>query len=376
MSDQHAFLAPSSAGTWGPGGCAASPRMQAVFPEPDDSQEAREGEAAHWYLGEIVMPGDVAVELGTIAPNGHPVTDEMVDGVQEMAGDIFGVIMQDGVQWCVEQRVHMPQIHPTLNWGRTDLGAVDWANRIIYSWDFKFGHGYVDVFENWQLVDYVVGLANMWSIVIDASWTIDMRIYQPRSFHEDGTRKRVTVNGARFLELQAMLAAAAHEASQPDAPMTTGDYCTHCSANHACVALRRVGGMAVDLSMRGVPHEMSPTNAGLALRIIQRARERLEDMEFGLSAQIMAAVRKGDTTTGWEVYQGYGREKWAHPVDDVVAMGKAFGKDLSKPAEVITPAQARKKGIDEAVISSYSEKPKGEMKLRPLDTKSIRKAFQ
>ena len=90
----------------------------------------------------------------------------------------------------------------------------------------------------------------------------------------------------------------------------------------------------------------------------------------------MAAIRKGEPATGWTLEQGYGREKWTQPVADVLALGAALGYDLAKPQEAITPAQARKKGIDDAVISAYSEKPKGEMKLRPLDEKSIRKAFQ
>lgn len=375
MTEAHAFLAPSSAGVWGPGGCPASPRMAQAFPEDGETQEAREGEAAHWWMAEAVMANPVPE--GTPAPNGVPTTAEMAECAERMVADIQPLMWKKPIiDTVLEQRVHMPQIHPTLNWGRVDFGAVNFAERILYPWDYKFGHGYVDVFENWQLVDYTVGIANHFGVTITPEWTIDMRIYQPRSFHEDGPVKRMTVGGARFLELQAMLAAAAHEAAQPDAPMRTGPHCEHCPARHACPALRKVGGLAVDMSLRGVPSELSAANAGLALRTIRTARERLEDLETGLEAQIMAAIRKGEPATGWTLEQGYGREKWTQPVADVIALGVALGHDLAKPQEAITPAQARKKGIDEAVISAYSEKPKGEMKLRPLDEKSIRKAFQ
>mgnify|MGYP006377551721 FL=1 len=373
MSD-HAFLAPSSAGVWGPGGCPASPRMAQAFPEDGETQEAREGEAAHWWMAEAVEGREWPE--GSQAPNGVPTTMEMAECAERMVSDIRALLPDMMVSHVLEERVHMPQIHPTLNWGRADFGAINVNTRTLYAWDYKFGHGYVDVFENWQLVDYMVGIANHFGVTITPEWTIDMRIYQPRSFHEDGPVKRVTVSGARFLELQAMLAAAAHEAAQPDAPMRTGPQCTYCPARHACPALRKVGGLAVDMSLRGVPSVLTAANAGLALRTIRTARERLEDLETGLEAQIMAAIRKGEAATGWTLEQGYGREKWTQPVADVIALGVALGHDLAKPQEAITPAQARKKGIDDAVISAYSEKPKGEMKLRPLDEKSIRKAFQ
>jgi hypothetical protein len=180
----------------------------------------------------------------------------------------------------------------------------------------------------------------------------------------------------RFGELLGKLAFAAHEAMRPNAPMSTGGHCSYCPARRACPALRKVGGLAVDMSMQGVPHDLDPADAGRALRTIRTARERLEDLETGLEAQIRAAIRAGNTSTGWEVYQGYGREKWTVPAAEVVALGQLFGKDVAKPLDVVTPAQARKLGIDEAVISPYTERPKGEVRLRPLDSKSIRKAFQ
>lgn len=371
----HAFLAPSSAGTWGPGGCPGSPRMAQAFPEDEETQAAREGEAAHWWMEEAVRGRDHPEY--TEAPNKVPVTAEMIDGAASMVADIRKLLVETGtVKWLLEASVKMPQIHPTLNWGRCDFGGVDTVNKVIYVWDFKFGHGYVDVFENWQLVDYVLGVVNYLQVIPDASWSVDMRIYQPRSFHEDGPVKRWSVPWSQFLPYVERLRLAAVEATQPDAPLRTGDHCDYCPARHACPALRAVGGVAVDRSLQGVPAALSAENAGLALRTIRTARERLEALETGLEAQIYAALRAGETRTGFELYQGFGREKWTQPVEDIVAMGSMFGKSLAKPAEAITPAQARKLGIDEAVISAYSEKPKGEMKLRPLDDKSIRKAFQ
>lgn len=50
----HALLAPSSAHIWAAeGGCRASVRMQQQYPQPEDSDEAREGTAAHHYVSEL-----------------------------------------------------------------------------------------------------------------------------------------------------------------------------------------------------------------------------------------------------------------------------------------------------------------------------------
>lgn len=371
----HAFLAPSSAGTWGPGGCPGSPRMAQAFPEDEETQAAREGEAAHWWMEEAVR-GREHPEY-TEAPNKVPVTAEMIDGAASMVASIRALVAgNSNLKWLLEASVKMPFIHPTLNWGRTDFGGVDLQAKIIYAWDFKFGHGYVDVFECWQLVDYVVGIVDYLGVVPGADWYVDMRIYQPRSFHEEGPVKIWRISWNSFWPYVLRLKEAAALAVEPDAPLRTGDHCDYCPARHACPALRAVGGVSVDRSLQGVPAALSAENAGLALRTIRTARERLEALETGLEAQIYAALRAGETRTGFELYQGFGREKWTQPVEDIVAMGSMFGKSLAKPAEAITPAQARKLGIDEAVISAYSEKPKGEMKLRPLDDKSIRKAFQ
>ena len=372
MTDQHAFLAPSSASTWGPGGCPAHPRMAAAFPEDGDTLEAREGQAAHYYVTETALGASVPV--GMPAPNGHPVTEEMVECGEAMLSDI---------QWLgadsifIEQHVTMPRVHPTLNWGRADMIGCSHARRTIYAWDYKFGHGYVDAFENWQLVDYGEGAVDFFGVDHPAGWTLDFRIYQPRSFHADGPVKRWTVKGDRFLELVDQLSVAAHAAVQPDAPMVVGKHCHHCPARHACPALQAAGGLSMDISLRGVPHELTPANAGLALRMVRTARERLEDMETGLEAQILASIRKGVAVPGWDAVQGYGRERWIAPVDEVIALGDLLGEDFRKPPEAITPAQARKKkGVDEAVISVYSEKPPGEIKLKPISGKDVRKAFQ
>ena len=49
--------------------------------------------------------------------------------------------------------------------------------------------------------------------------------------------------------------------------------------------------------------------------------------------------------------------------------------DMYAPKKLCTPTQAIKKGIDEAVIKTYSSKPKTKMKLVEDDGSRARQAF-
>jgi len=200
----------------------------------------REGEAAHRYLSEALAGRPLPA--GALAPNGYPVTEEMIEGAAAMLADGLALI-QRGAQVVIEHPVTMPEIHEA-NWGTTDFGAADHYTRTLHVWDFKFGHGYVDAFENWQPIDYAVGLVRHFQLAPMYDWEIDIRIYQPRSFHPDGPVKKWRFPASDLPGYAARLREAAHAAMQPDAPMSTGAHCTYCPARHACPALRRVGGAA------------------------------------------------------------------------------------------------------------------------------------
>jgi hypothetical protein len=70
-----------------------------------------------------------------------------------------------------------------------------------------------------------------------------------------------------------------------------------------------------------------------------------------------------------------GRLQWNIPNDQIIGIGEIFGKDLSKPG-VLTPAQAKKEGIDEAVIKQYTSNPSGSLKLVAINTADARRVFQ
>ena len=89
----------------------------------------------------------------------------------------------------------------------------------------------------------------------------------------------------------------------------------------------------------------------------------------------MALIQGGKSVPGWSIDHTVGREEWSKPASEVFALGQLFGVDLARPAEPITPAQARKAGVDATVISAYAKRKAGTAKLIKVDTTAARKAF-
>lgn len=382
MSD-HAFLAPSSAHIWGPGGCAYHPTMAAAYPATDDSLEAREGTAAHHLLAMRLL--GVVVEVGELDPDGTPITAEMAECTDRFALDVEALRKAyPDIEERTEERVRMPSVHRD-NWGTADWFAISRQARKIWLKDFKFGHRYVDAWENWQLADYLLGVVDHFMLTEFRDFTADLAIYQPRCYHPDGPVKTWELAGPRFVDIGAQLAGAAAEATSRNPQMRSGPYCGDCSGATKCPAFTRAGGNAIDVSLRGSPHEMDAAARGTFRTMIAAAAERLKGMATGLDAEIERDARVGKPTPGWELKPGQPRLDWTAPMEDVYSLGVAmdvplfmatpYGKGETILVGPITPTQAIKAGIDEAVILEYAKRPPAALKVVQSDKTHAAKAF-
>lgn len=368
MPGAHAFLAPSSAGRWGPGGCPASPSMAARFPELEESEAAIEGTTAHWYASEVLQGRDV--QDGDICPEtGRPVT-------AQMAGDCESYVaacrddMARGSVCHVEAKVSMLQVH-SENWGRLDFSFVNPKARIVGVKDLKYGHKPVKAVGNWQTFDYIVGRVEKTGVPVDESWHFEVGIYQPRDYQSGGQVKFWNFGFTEYQERLALLKAAAAEATGPDPQARTGPHCAGCPGAAACQALQLT---ALEAAETGVPRQMNLTEAARMLDILERAADRVDSLKTSVAAQIEQGLRSGQGVPGWALEQGYGRQRWTKPVSEILALGDAFGTDLRKD-DVITPKQAVKKGIDESVIAAYSETPRTSAKLVRTDAGQAPRVF-
>lgn len=386
MSDSHAFLAPSSAHIWGPGGCAYHPTMAAAYPATDDSPEAREGTAAHHLLACRLL--GVVVEVGEIDPDGTPITAAMFECTDDFVRDVEALRAEfPDLEERVEERVNMPMVHPKLNWGTADWFAISREAKRIWGKDYKNGHRYVDAWDNWQLADYLLGVVDHFMLTEYREYAADLAIYQPLCFHPDGPVKHWPVEGARLVDIGAQLAAAAAEATGPNPAMRSGSYCGDCSGATKCPAFIRAGGNAIDMSLKGTPPvEMDAAARGTFRTMVAAAAERLKGMATGLDAEIERDARAGKATPGWELKPGNPRLDWTASMEDVYSLGVAMDVPLFKATPYgagetilvgpITPTQAIKAGIDEAVIMEYAKRPPAALKVAQSSTNSAAKAFK
>ena len=370
----HAFLAPSSAHRWVL--CPASPGMEAKYPEQGDKPSAVEGTAAHAVMEQL---------LANRAPP-PDATPEMIDGAMLVVDVVRNILAHHPGAWVmVEKPVQIPRVHPQ-NWGTPDVRIWDEGSQNLWVIDYKFGHGVVEIFENWQLVDYVAGCLteiNAMNSVAGMPATsevgimVHMAVIQPRAYHPHGPVRWWEVGATLLRDRIHHLSMAADEATSSTAQCKPHPVaCEHCSARHACDALQRAAYRGMDIARAAIGVDLPPAALGLELRMVDEALQLLEARKSGLAQQVEMLMRAGKVVPHWTMIAGQTREKWVKPDAEVIALGVMMGADLAKPPEAITPAQAKAKGVDAAVIAAFSMRPPGAMKLAIDNGAQARRVFE
>lgn len=365
----HALLAPSSAFRWV--NCPLSASLEAAYPETEPSPASLEGTAAHWVV-EMQLRG-TPVALGALAPNGVTVTQDMLEGAELVQADIAAAL---GRNWSdvlfIEKRIQIPRIHPTDNWGTPDYFAwaqpsVTESHDTLRVWDYKYGRGIVEAFENWQLLDYAIGILG------DAylpETVLELIVIQPRAYHRDGPVRRWRIRagdiGPYFLRLRESAA----QATGPNPPaLVTTEGCENCRGRHACEALQRAAYRAADKAEQFGTFDLSGHALGLELRELRRAQDVLKARVSGLEEEAAARIKKGERVAFWMMESTPGRLAWTKPVQEVLVLGQMLGLDLAKEPDAVTPTQAlaaaKAAKLPAELFDAYTVRPSGAVKLSP-----------
>jgi len=336
-----------------------------VEPLPEDDTKAREGDAAHWAVAELLSGREI--EVGQTAPNGITLDVEMCEGADIM-DDAVG---NERSSLFVESRVDCSVIHPD-NWGTPDAWRLfdGWLD----VWDYKYGHRHVGEYENWQLLDYAAGIVDMLKAQPGVLKGIRLHIVQPRDYHSSGPIRTWAVS---FDELRGYIGRLREAASLTDyleAQCIANADCRDCKARHACPALQDAAMIEYDVAFDAIPQVLSNGALSRQLQQLDRGIEIMKARRDGLAVQLTDQLTRGEQIPGWMLQRGVGREKWNIPVDEVIAMGTMMGVDVSKPG-VITPKQAIKKGLSEEIVSGFTETPMGEIGLVRDDGNKARSVF-
>lgn len=367
----HAVLAPSSLNTvrW----CPGSVQLARMYPEADDSQDAREGTASHW-AGSEQLDGH-AVDVGQVAPNNVTLDVAMIEGADMYVETVRRYVPIGGQ---VEQRVDCSHIHPFM-WGTPDFWHYDPATRTLYVLDYKYGRRFVDAYENWQLIAYAAGIIT----TTDARGAAQVvfGIIQPRNFHRDGPVREWRISAFDLRRYVDALRAAAYAAVNSDGSYVAGAKCVvntgckDCTGRRACVTLQTAAMSDIDLAGAPIPFDLPAAAVGTELRMIERAIDQLKARASGLEEQAIAAMQLGVDVPWYRLARSEGRNKWTRPVPEILALGSMLGVQLGKPPEAITPTQAIKAGLSPDLIATYSARQGGELKLVPDDGSLAQRVF-
>ena len=353
----HSPLAPSSMARTVQ--CPGSVVMQQRYPEPD-GPAAQEGTAAHWVFAEQLKrwpESDVVV--GEIAPNGVVVDQEMIDGAAMMTEHIIERMPRSQI----EQPLSIAGLHRDC-WGTPDARStmIDPQGYTIKIADLKYGHGFVDVWENWQLLSYARGTLDLLKIdgMAEQRTMFELTIVQPRSYHRDGPIRTWRMPAVDLRGYWNRATAACEEALGPNPSTRAGSECKHCSARHACPTLQAVALDAVDAAGTAVALDLPIDAAAHEKRRLDWAITLLEARSSGLEQQLLDAMKRGQHVPHYHVEHGAGREVWNKPAPEVITLGQLYCIDLSKPPQAITPTQARALGVN---VDGWTTRGMGEAKL-------------
>lgn len=357
----HSIFPPSSAERWVE--CHGSISLEMLFPDLTDPADSLGGEAAHWLCSERLLHRSANA---AVAPNGVIITEEMREG----AALWFETVMAHFIPPAVEQRVDIPAVHPDC-FGTPDAWTWDSKKRVLRVFDYKFGHLRVEAFENWQLIAYAAGILETLGLlpVEKDSVVIELIVVQPRNYGRPGPVRTWTCKGVDLRPFINQLNYAAAMAFSDVAQLKTGPHCLHCKARHSCSAATKAAHAALEYLEAVTTVDLGPAALGLELRLLTRAAEMIEARLTGLQEMAAYRIKEGAVVPGWTTAPTYGRAKWTAPAAEIKALGELLGLDLAKPLDCITPnqaeVQAKKKGIDAAVIRSYTETPNTGLKLVP-----------
>lgn len=366
-----ADIRPSAAAVWSV--CHGYAAMRAAYPEaPEeaDNDIREDGLAAHWLAKEIWEHR--YPELGSFAYNNRTLTEEMFDGV-----DLYHDVLRSwGVPVTCEKTLSCHSILPGM-YGTPDAWAYNPGVNTIYIADLKFGFRFVEVWYNKQLIIYARAILDHLGLDVfqeDYTW-IEFVIVQPRSYHRDGPVRKWKCRASDLRGYVNSLQYDAAMALRPEPACVPNPGCVDCPARHACQALQASAYTSLEMSYAGVPLELKPEALGLELKLLREAQKRIEARVSGLEAHAEALLRKGTTIPGWALYPSYARERWREGTESqVLRIGAYYNANLAKPAQPVSPAQARKL-LPSQVVAMFAHKPSTGVKLSPVDPLEATKKF-
>lgn len=368
----HSILPPSGAESWV--NCPMWVTMTRNYPQ-DETEASSEGNAGHWVISEMLS--ERTVKLGDPTPFNINVTEEMLEGF-DLIRKYFNEIHATNKWIHIEKTIECKDIHPEC-YGTPDLHYFDQPSNTLYIIDYKFGHKFVDEYENWQCVIYASGLVDKYLKVLDIKLhevKVVITIVQPRCYIKGNSIRTWNVGSAANLTSLWDIARLAATKALEDKPASkTGKHCKHCPGRHTCQALQEDAYLSADIAKQSVPIELNISAASLELKMLESSLDLLQARIEGLKEFVTNKIKQGNKASFHTIEEvsGKGRD-WSLSVEEIITLGKLFELDLSK-LSTITPTQAIKLGLPKDLVESNSAVKPGSSKLVETNFKNVKRVF-
>lgn len=311
-------------------------------------------EAARFVAAEVgrgrLGNGDVRDPLDLVdrkTPNGIYITREMADYIDPFIDIQFWRHDIDGYDVARKQETEaVTGMIDRICFSKTGTLYVD---RLEYGWSI------VEPDMNWTLLFHAIHFCAFNNI---QPVNIVLSVYQPRPMHHAGKHREWEIT---YPELLAYSHQLSNALANPTNTITTGPNCGKCPALTTCPAARKADLNSIEVSERAFDDSVTNDELAIHLDEITRAQQQLKASEDALTELARHRIRNGQVIENYGLESSWTNKRWDdHVTPDLMKL--ITGVDLSKPG-LITPTQAKKLGVHEAVIDTFARRHETGVKL-------------
>ena len=336
--------------------CNGFMRLGGVEPFNPSTETTDEGNAAHWLCEQVYQGADADSLIGQKAYNGLFVTEEMVENCRayiELIKSTKCMVEKDtsyinGNSWDVR--------------GRADyICNVD--DHTVMIADLKYGWRIVEPEMNWTLISHAIAY-RMYCGFKPIKFIF--RIYQPRPFHPRGPIREWVISN---IELDEYAKKLYQTLDNPSATVCTSSQCYKCKSLSQCPAAQIASMNAVDVANMAFDSEMTDDKLAWMLNNLKRAAEVIKQSYEAYQDLALHRLKAGKNVKGYSIQPALGNTTWN---DDITPeMLEAISGVECGVKKLITPAQARKKGVPEELLEKCVHRPDNGFKLVQIDENKL-----
>lgn len=336
--------------------CNGFTRLGGIEPFNPSTEVTDEGNAAHWLCEQVYNGANPEDLIGKQAFNGVFITDEMVENCSE-----YIMLIKMGHCFVEKDTSHRNGDLWEIR-GRADyIGRID--EDMVMIADLKYGWRIVEPEMNWTLISHAIAYRRYCGFKPEK---FVFRICQPRPFHPQGPVRDWVITANELDELEKQLTTAL---DNPQAIVCSGSQCYKCKSLSQCPAAQLAAMNAVDVANMAFDSEMTDDKLAWMLNNLKRASEVIKQSYEAYQDLALHRLKDGRKVTNYSIQPALGNTTWD---DDITPelLESMTGLDCSVK-KLITPAQAKKKGVPEELINQLTHRPDNGFKLVHIDENKL-----